>query len=109
MFLFSHSTLFSFFIAVTSSIVVPVARGLHSYWDGDSQPIQSDDELKHLIHWWDLTLVFFSLFVYAVLHVWFLMTAHSTRRTVGRDLVHLPADKQWACFQFMETFFEHMK
>ena len=88
------STLFAFFVAVASSIVLPLVRRTTA--DGG----ELDEQL---VHTWDARLLWVCLFVYAALHTRFVVEA---RGRLQRAVVALPGERDsWACFQFIETFF----
>jgi hypothetical protein len=86
------STLFAFFVAVASSVVLPLARNFTNQGELDEQ----------LVHSWDTRLLWTCLLIYAALHVRFVVEA---RRRLQRAVIALPERESWACFQFVDTFF----
>ena len=87
------STLFAFFVAVASSVVLPAARAHTAHGELDEQ----------LVHTWDARLLWSCLLLYVVLHARFVAEA---RRRLQRAVIALGERDSWACFQFIDTFFQ---
>ena len=58
---------------------------------------------EQLVHTWDARLLWACLLLYAVLHARFVVEA---RRRLQRAVIALGERDSWACFQFIDTFFQ---
>ncbi len=94
------STLFSFFIAVASSLVVPVAQ----LWRSIQPPSELALSDETHVQLWDRLSLGLSLCVYLTLHMWLASKPAHTRR-FGKTPYLCPAKNSGRAFNFKTFFF----